>query len=207
MFGIPQTLAGRPDSNLFVLPGKINYRLWGHALGSPATQPAATTKPGSREGTLTFLDNTIQGATGTVKLRATIPNPDRYFWPGQFVNVRLVLTMENDAGQNGKAGNIVLVGAQRQTVVVNGGSTTVEGNPLPLPVAAAPRLRDAAGKEFALVELSSQSLTINNSHISQTLTVAYRPRAGQGPPAQLAVPGQRTLVFEVPFTLRDIVLP
>jgi multidrug efflux system membrane fusion protein len=62
----------------------------------PATQPT-TRGVQPREGTLTFLDNTVQNGTGTVKLRATVPNSDRYFWPGQFVNVRLVLTMRKDA--------------------------------------------------------------------------------------------------------------
>jgi membrane fusion protein, multidrug efflux system len=32
-----------------------------------------------------------------VKLRATLPNKDGYFWPGQFVNVRLVLTTRKGA--------------------------------------------------------------------------------------------------------------
>jgi len=44
-----------------------------------------------RRGNLTFLDNAVQAGSGTVKLRATIPNPDRSFWPGRFVKVRLVL--------------------------------------------------------------------------------------------------------------------
>jgi multidrug efflux system membrane fusion protein len=43
-------------------------------------------------GTLTFLDNAVQDGTGTVKLRATVPNPDRRLWPGRFVKVRLVLS-------------------------------------------------------------------------------------------------------------------
>jgi multidrug efflux system membrane fusion protein len=43
-------------------------------------------------GQLTFLDNTVQDATGQVNLRATIPNVGHRFWPGRFVNVRLVLT-------------------------------------------------------------------------------------------------------------------
>jgi multidrug efflux system membrane fusion protein len=43
-------------------------------------------------GQLTFLDNTVQSASGTVLLRATVPNGDRRLWPGQFVNVRLVLS-------------------------------------------------------------------------------------------------------------------
>jgi multidrug efflux system membrane fusion protein len=43
-------------------------------------------------GSLTFLDNSVQGSSGTVMLRATVPNPARHLWPGQFVNVRLVLS-------------------------------------------------------------------------------------------------------------------
>ncbi|HEX8322575.1 MAG TPA: efflux RND transporter periplasmic adaptor subunit [Tepidisphaeraceae bacterium] len=50
-----------------------------------------------REGSLTFLDNSVQDATGTVRLRATLPNPGSHFWPGQFVNVRLVLKTLKDA--------------------------------------------------------------------------------------------------------------
>jgi membrane fusion protein, multidrug efflux system len=42
-------------------------------------------------GTLTFLDNAVQDTTGTVNLRATIPNSGHLFWPGRFVNIRLVL--------------------------------------------------------------------------------------------------------------------
>lgn len=42
-------------------------------------------------GQLTFLDNSVQNQTGQVNLRATVPNSDRKFWPGRFVNIRLVL--------------------------------------------------------------------------------------------------------------------
>jgi multidrug efflux system membrane fusion protein len=51
----------------------------------------------ARGGKLTFLDNTVQSGTGTVNLRATISNPDHHFWPGQFVNVRLVLATQKGA--------------------------------------------------------------------------------------------------------------
>jgi multidrug efflux system membrane fusion protein len=81
------------------------------ALGSTAaaTQPATGPAEGrlAHVGTLTFLDNTVQSSTGTVKLRATVPNGDRYLWPGQFVNVRLVLTTRKDA---------VLVPAEAQQI-------------------------------------------------------------------------------------------
>ncbi|HEX2270232.1 MAG TPA: efflux RND transporter periplasmic adaptor subunit [Pyrinomonadaceae bacterium] len=43
-------------------------------------------------GQLTFVDNAVQNETGQVTLRATLPNPDQRFWPGRFVNVRLVLS-------------------------------------------------------------------------------------------------------------------
>jgi len=47
-------------------------------------------------GELTFLDNTVQDATGTVKLRATVQNGEHRLWPGRFVKIRLVLrTIQN----------------------------------------------------------------------------------------------------------------
>jgi multidrug efflux system membrane fusion protein len=42
-------------------------------------------------GQLTFLDNAVQSSSGTVMLRATIPNSSHRLWPGRFVDVRLVL--------------------------------------------------------------------------------------------------------------------
>jgi multidrug efflux system membrane fusion protein len=49
------------------------------------------------QGDLTFLDNAVQDGTGTIRLRATVANQDRQFWPGQFVNVRLILATLKDA--------------------------------------------------------------------------------------------------------------
>lgn len=57
----------------------------------------ATTQPAPHVGELSMLDNAVQTATGTVRLRATVPNADRHFWPGQFVNIRLVLYEKKDA--------------------------------------------------------------------------------------------------------------
>lgn len=50
-----------------------------------------------RIGRVEFLDNSVQNGTGTVNLRATLSNPDHHFWPGQFVDVRLVLATEKSA--------------------------------------------------------------------------------------------------------------
>ena len=67
-------------------------------------------------GQLTFLDNTVQSSSGTVMLRATVPNSGRRLWPGQFVNVRLVLAtisgavlVPADAAQTSAKGPFVYV--------------------------------------------------------------------------------------------------
>jgi len=42
-------------------------------------------------GEVSVIDNQIDTTTGTLRLKATFPNADQKLWPGQFVNVRLVL--------------------------------------------------------------------------------------------------------------------
>jgi multidrug efflux system membrane fusion protein len=49
------------------------------------------------QGGLTFIDNTVDMATGTIKLKGTFANKETRLWPGQFVNVLLTLTMQPDA--------------------------------------------------------------------------------------------------------------
>jgi multidrug efflux system membrane fusion protein len=48
-------------------------------------------------GELTFMDNTVDRQTGTIKLKGTFTNTDRRLWPGQFVNVTLTLTTQPNA--------------------------------------------------------------------------------------------------------------
>ncbi|HMJ05740.1 MAG TPA: efflux RND transporter periplasmic adaptor subunit, partial [Chthoniobacterales bacterium] len=64
-----------------------------------------------RSGSLYFIETAVQAGSGTVKARASTPNPDHALWPGQFVHARLVLDILKDAklvpssavqvGQNG----------------------------------------------------------------------------------------------------------
>jgi len=67
-------------------------------------------------GKLTFIDNTTDVTTGTIRLRAEFPNEDKALWPGQFVDVVLTLTQQKDAVvmpatavQNGPNGQYVFV--------------------------------------------------------------------------------------------------
>ena len=49
------------------------------------------------EGELAFVDNQVDRATGTFRLKATFANHDRRLWPGQFVNARVVLDVRKGA--------------------------------------------------------------------------------------------------------------
>jgi membrane fusion protein, multidrug efflux system len=73
----------------------VQRNMVGGTLKVEVRLPDDPDKP--REGKLTFLDNSVQEGTGTVKLRATIANRDRRFWPGRFAQVRLILETREDA--------------------------------------------------------------------------------------------------------------
>ena len=71
---------------------------------------------GPAGGWLSFIDNTVDQATGTIKLKGEFVNADRRLWPGQFVDVVLTLAQQpkaivvpSQAIQNGQTGQFVLV--------------------------------------------------------------------------------------------------
>ena len=53
--------------------------------------------PPAATGKLVFVDNTVTPQTGTVLLKTRVDNQKEAIWPGQFVNVRVVLTVEPEA--------------------------------------------------------------------------------------------------------------
>src|SRR5215470_7102302 len=76
-------------------------------------------------GYLTFVDNSVDPATGTIKLKGTFPNKNHRLWPGQFVRVTLRLTTQanalvvpNQAVQTGQDGTFVYVVKEDRTVEV-----------------------------------------------------------------------------------------
>ncbi len=83
------------------------------------TIPVAATPPGNEQapetGQLSFIDNSVDPTTGTLKLKATFPNSARRLWPGQFVGVRVtlatpeLLVVPSAAVQNGQNGQHVFV--------------------------------------------------------------------------------------------------
>ena len=75
--------------------GDIRTALAGGPLPVTAQPPQATGEPAV--GRLAFIDNAVDTATGTLRLKAEFDNRDQSLWPGQFVNVSLTLREERGA--------------------------------------------------------------------------------------------------------------
>jgi multidrug efflux system membrane fusion protein len=74
-------------------------------------------------GQLTFVDNNVDTTTGTIKLKGTFQNASHKLWPGEYVNVILrmsiqqnALVVPNQAVQTGQDGTYVYVVAEDRTV-------------------------------------------------------------------------------------------
>ena len=74
---------------------EIKKRLSAGKLKIQAVIPQSEDRP--EEGDLTFIDNTVDRTTGTIKLKGTFANADRRLWPGQFVKAVLKLADQPDA--------------------------------------------------------------------------------------------------------------
>jgi multidrug efflux system membrane fusion protein len=75
-------------------------------------------------GRIAFVDNAVDQATGTIKVKGTFPNSDRRLWPGQYVNVTVELTTDRDATVVSSAA--VQAGQQGPFVFVVKPDSTVE---------------------------------------------------------------------------------
>jgi multidrug efflux system membrane fusion protein len=83
-FSVPQQ--NLPEIKKFMTAGKVKVE---------AIIPNSDGPPS--QGILSFIDNTVDPATGTILLKAIFPNKDKTLWPGQFANVVLTLTLQSNA--------------------------------------------------------------------------------------------------------------
>ncbi len=83
----------RPVSVLFTLPqqqlAEVQKAQAGGVLAVEALDTGGTSM--LDRGTLQVVDNQVDPATGTVKMKAEFPNANGQLWPGQFVNIRLLI--------------------------------------------------------------------------------------------------------------------
>ncbi|MCX5634706.1 MAG: efflux RND transporter periplasmic adaptor subunit [Planctomycetota bacterium] len=78
-FSVPQQYL--PDIQKYMSAGKLDV----------------TVKQQKAQGLLSFVDNTVDTTTGTIRLRATFTNETKSLWPGQYVEVTVILTNEPNA--------------------------------------------------------------------------------------------------------------
>lgn len=93
---------------------EVKRYLEGGTLKVEAIIPQEEGSP--EQGTFTFVDNSVNSATGTILLKATFENIEKRLWPGQFVTVSLRLTTQSNvvvvpsqAVQSGQAGHFIYV--------------------------------------------------------------------------------------------------
>jgi multidrug efflux system membrane fusion protein len=97
--GIVVVTQVQPISVVFTLPEE-NLSVIGGALAAGPVQVTTLSRDGNTvldEGTLALIDNEIDQATGTAKLKATFSNARNTLWPGQYVNARVLVRTEKNA--------------------------------------------------------------------------------------------------------------
>jgi len=116
----------RPIYVSFSLPqanfASVQAAMAKHPLAVEAEVPGDAAAP--LKGDLAYIENTIDATTNTLSLKASFANAENRLWPGQFVNIRLLvghdagaLTVPTAAVQHGPSGQFVYVVKPDQTVV------------------------------------------------------------------------------------------
>lgn len=109
----------------FTVPEKYLAEIKRYSAGKELTVHAYIPNEAQpEEGILTFINNTVDNATGTIALKATFPNPRKRLWPGQFLNVVVTLTertavlVPSRAVLSGQKGTYVFLVKPDNTVVI-----------------------------------------------------------------------------------------
>jgi multidrug efflux system membrane fusion protein len=112
MFNLPQQ--SLPELNRGMAKGQLPV----DAMGPDGRTPVDS-------GKVTVIDNQVDPTTGTVRLKGEFPNQNLQLWPGQFVNVRLlidtlrqVVVVPTSAIQRGPTGTFVFVIGEDSTVAM-----------------------------------------------------------------------------------------
>ncbi|HZQ90792.1 MAG TPA: efflux RND transporter periplasmic adaptor subunit [Terriglobales bacterium] len=87
----------RPIYVLFSIPESQLAAVRARGVGKVPVYAFPQNDPRPSEGMLTFIDNGVDPATGTIKLMATFANRDRRLWPGQFSRVQVRLGTDANA--------------------------------------------------------------------------------------------------------------
>jgi membrane fusion protein, multidrug efflux system len=128
--GIVVVTQVQPISVIFTLPEE-DLATVGDALAGGTVKVTTLSRDGATEldeGTLMLIDNQIDQATGTVKLKATFDNAHNTLWPGEYVNARVLVRTDRDALTIPDAA--VQLGPNGPFTYVIKGDSTVEVRPV-----------------------------------------------------------------------------
>ena len=179
-----------PISIIFSLPEEAVTELSAALARGPVTAVALSRDDREEldSGTVALIDNQIDQATGTIRVKATLPNKQRRLWPGEFVNVRVqtqlrrqVLTIPASALQRGPDGLFIYAVQADSTVAVT-------------PVAASEPVGGVVVVEKGLAD-GDQVVTSNFYRLqpgarirANTPTGAVTPARANGPAGASAAP-------------------
>lgn len=102
-------------------PAVVTVRVPGAAVAAAAVASAASGTE-SAIGRISFIDNTVDASTGTIRAKGVFPNPQHQLWPGQFVTARMTLRTLKGATVVPQSA-LILNGNQRTLYVVDEAST------------------------------------------------------------------------------------
>ena len=142
-----------------------------------------TTPPGRSErtgrGELSFVNNAVDPATGTIQLKATFQNADNALWPGQFVNV--VLTLTTERGAIVIPSRAVQPGQQGSYVFVVKPDLTVESRPVTVAFTEGPDTVIAKGLAAGeRVVIDGQLRLVPGAHVEIRTPAAPAPGGKSG---------------------------
>jgi len=184
-FTLPQQALPQVMEAIAAGPVQVEARLPDPAIPRVDAAPP----PPNPVGTLLTLDNQVDAATGTLRLKASFPNEDQRLWPGAFVNIRLqvallqgVTTIPLVAVQRGPDGAFAFV------VQADG---TVRQRPLTLGVVSGTQAMVRSGLRPGEQVVTSGALRLTDGAAVQVaapvVPPASQPQRRRGPPGQ----GQR----------------
>ena len=171
----------QPISAVFTLPENALGAVADAMSRGPVQVVALTQGKELDRGTVKLIDNQIDPTTGTIRLKAIFPNPKLRLWPGQFVNLRLLvrtdrnaLTIPASALQRGPDGMFVYIVRPDSTVAQQ--PVTVTGNSETVAVVT-------QGLEQGQQVVTSNAFRLQPGTLVRPIDGAARPTASPGAPA------------------------
>jgi len=187
--GIVVVTQVQPIAVIFTLPEE-DLGAVGAALAAGPVKVTTVARTGGAaldEGTLSLIDNQIEQATGSAKLKAIFDNPHNTLWPGQYVDVRVLVRTDRNALT--VPSTAVQLGPNGPFTYVVKDDSTVEARPLKTG-------EDSGGMTIvtAGLTLNEQVVTTNQyrlqagTHVRSTPTGGAPASAGEAAPGSAAPP-------------------